>query len=335
MNERTRREFLGLTLPGSVALGAGLASLHQSPAFGGEPQTAVRSYGAGKFALEIDGVHAGWLESVDGGDATADVVLSQMGPGNIQKHLARLKYNDIVLTCGCGMSKGFYDWIKAAFDRKPLSKNGAIVALDFNNRVVSRMEWGNGLISEVGFPACDGSSKDAAVMTVKITPALTRFTAPSAAVAYNLLSQKRWSPANFRLQITGCPTACSRVSAIDAIVLKWTPAARPIGVAKEPFVPGSLEVPNLAVTTAEADAAEFFNWHEQFVVNGQNTKDKEKTGTLDYLAADLKPFFSLSFSGLGIFKLAPEKMTVGAQTIRRVRAEMYCDVIGFSYGAVV
>lgn len=335
MSEHNRREFLGVTLPGTVALGASLAALRPTPAYGAEPQMPGRINNVGqggvRFALELDGVHAGWLDTVDGGDAVGNVVVSAARAGGIQsKHLAGFRYDDIVLTCGAGMSKGFYDWTKAAFERKPLSKNGAIVALDYNGKVASRMEWGNGLISEVGFPACDGSSKDAAVMTLKITPEVTRFVAPSVGKAAILPPQKRWSPANFRLQISGCPTACSRVSAIDAIVLKSSLSAKPLGVVREELIPGSLEVPNLAVITAESDGNEFFNWHEDFVVKGQNAKDKEKTGTLEYLAQDLKPLFTLSFSGLGIFKLAPEKMTAGGENIRRVRAEMYCDTINFT-----
>lgn len=335
MSANTRREFLGLTLPGTVALGASLALMRSSTAFGAEPQGAVRNnVGLGaRFALELDGLHAGWLDSVEGGDAVGNVVSGVAGPGSIQgKHLQGLKYEDIVLTCGTEMSKGFYDWIKAAFEGKRAPKNGAIVTVDNTGRVTSRMEWSNGSISEIGFPACDAASKDPANLTIKITPSLTRMAMPTGFLASTRGVQKRWLASSFRLDIAGCSTACARVNAIDAIVLKSGSAASSLGVARTfQVAPGQLEIPNLAVTAAESEATDFLKWHEDFVVQGHNTKDKEKTGTLEYLGADLKPLFILSFTGLGIFKYAPEKVEAGAAAIRRAKAEMYCDAITFTY----
>lgn len=339
MSANSRREFLGATLPGTLALGASVATMRPSTAFGREPQAAVRNnigQGLGaKFALELDGVHAGWLDAVEGGDAVGNVVSVVAGPGNIQsKHLQGLKYEDIVLTCGTGMSKGFYDWIKAAFDKNRALKNGAIVTLDNTGKAVSRLEWMRGFVSEVGFPACDAGSKDPATLTVKITPEFTRTTMPSGSMASAVVAE-RWLASNFRLHIAGCPTACAHVSGIDAIVLKSGSAANSLGAARTfQVVPGQWEIPNLAVTAAEFEAAEFFNWHEDFVVQGHNTKDKEKTGTLEYLTPDLKALFTLSFTGLGIFKFASERVEAGASAIRRAKAEMYCDAISFAYSAL-
>lgn len=338
MSANTRREFLGVTVPGTVALGASLATMRPLAASGADPQAPVRNnigqgFGA-RFALELDGVQAGWLESVEGGDAVGNVVPGMAGPGNIQsKHLQGLKYEDIVLTCGTGMSKSFYDWIKAAVDRNFVPKNGAIISFDYMGKGVSRLDWVKAYISEVGFPACDAASKGPACLTVKITPNSTRMV-PNAAMASPVGAQKKWLASNFHLDIAGCSAACARASAIDAIVLKSGSAASSLGVARTfQVVPGQLEVPNLAVVAAESEAVEFFNWHEDFVVQGHNSKDKEKTGKLEYLGPDFKPLFTLSFSGLGIFKFAPEKVEAGAEAIRRVRAEMYCDVMNFAHSA--
>jgi hypothetical protein len=338
MSEHTRREFLGVTLPASVMLGAGLTALQPSLTFGAEPQPsqavgqAVRSYGATKYGIELDGIQAGWLDSVDGGDATSDVVLDNLQ----RKHLAGVKYEDIVLTCGTGMSKSFYDWIKTTIEKGRVPKNGAIVAFDYNGRQVSRLEWSNGLITEVGFPACDASSKDAARITVKITPVATRMVSAQSAVGSGMAMQKRWSPANFRAQISGCPTACSHVSMIDAIVLKVASASN-VGPTRSYQASGlRLEIPNLTLTIPESEAAELYKWHEDFVIKGGSSNAaNEKSGTLEYLTPDMRSsLFTLSFAGLGIFRLAPEKMEVGAQAIPRVKAEMYCDSLGFAYSSL-
>src|SRR5581483_11295620 len=92
-----------------------------------------RAYTAGKYAIELDGIEAGWVSSVEGGNASSDVVVEKVGADHIaKKHIAGVKYEDITVNCGTGMSKGFYDWIKASFDHNYVRKDGAIITADFN-----------------------------------------------------------------------------------------------------------------------------------------------------------------------------------------------------------
>ena len=83
-------------------------------------RTTSARYTAGKFALDL-GRHSspGWIQSVEGGHATADVVVEKVGADIIQhKHIAGVKYEDITVNCGTGMSKAFYEWIQASLDHK-------------------------------------------------------------------------------------------------------------------------------------------------------------------------------------------------------------------------
>src|SRR5687767_14588979 len=118
------------------AAGAGMASLAAVPAAGQvarqRPIGDGRVYASGRFALELDGINAGWLQSADGGHATADVVNERMGPDRIiRKHLAGVKYEDFTIECGVGMSKAFYTWMKDSLDRRYTRKSGAIVAANY------------------------------------------------------------------------------------------------------------------------------------------------------------------------------------------------------------
>ena len=346
MKEQSRRQFLGKALPGIAFATTGLMALRPDLSFAtesGPPQAsagAQRGYVAGKYGLELDNQFVGWIEPPEGGYGTSDVVVERLGPDRIQhKHIAGVKYEDIIVTVGTGMSNVFYDWIRAGLDKKFTRRNGAIVTCDYNNHVLSRMQWFNALISEVGFPACDAASKDAAKMSIKITPEYTRFLVEKAGTVYSVnrigpASQKKWLPANFRLQIAGCQTACSRVNKIEAITIKTVSDAKAVGEVRDyQSLPSHLDVPNLTVTTLEATAAEFYQWHEDFVIKGINGDDKERGGTLDYLTPDFKEaLFTLTFRHLGIFKLTPEKVEAGSESVRRVKAEMYCEDIGFAYG---
>ena len=104
-----------------------------------------RGYTTGKYAFEFGPHKAGWIQSLEGGHATADVVSEKVGPDHIvHKHIAGVKYEDITVNCGTGMSKAFYEWIKASFDRKHQRYDGAIHgsfqmagALDIGKELVS------------------------------------------------------------------------------------------------------------------------------------------------------------------------------------------------------
>ena len=57
---------------------------------------------------------------------------------------------------------------------------------------------------------------------------------------------------------------------------------------------------------------------------------QEKSGTLEYLAADLKAvLFTLSFAGLGIYRLHRPRLQSGAETVARVTASLDCEQILF------
>jgi hypothetical protein len=139
--------------------------------------------------------------------------------------------------------------------------------------------------------------------------------------------QKKWLPSNFRLQIDGLD--CRRVNKIEAITVKFVSAGNPVGVERAGAgVPPRLQASNLLVTIAETDAPAFYKWHEDFVIKAAG--NKERGGTLAYLTPDLKEaIFTLTFLGLGILKLTPEKVEAGSENIRRVKAEMYCRDVAF------
>jgi phage tail-like protein len=150
----------------------------------GEPRAAsaataaVRSYAGGlKFGLELDGSFAGWLQYAAGGVAVGQVITAKLGSDGTQRMLiGGIKYEDITVNCGTGMSKAFYEWIQDTFDGtgKNLRRSGAVVATDYQARERLRLDFTRALLAEVGLPALDASSKDAGKLTVKFTPEFTR-----------------------------------------------------------------------------------------------------------------------------------------------------------------
>jgi len=167
-----------------------------------------RTYATAKYGLELDGAGAGWVQSATGGNATSDVIEEKVGTDHVvKKHLAGVKYEDIVIDCGAGMSKSFYSWISDTFDFKFARKDGSLVTTDYNFNEVSRLNFFHALIREIAFPKLDASSKDAAKLTVKFAPEYTRFATGSGKAPslqkHDSSVQKKWLPSNFRLTIDG------------------------------------------------------------------------------------------------------------------------------------
>ena len=295
------------------------------------------------FALELDGTHAGWLASAEGGFAMSDVVEEMPGSSAVgqpvRKTLAGVNYSDIEFDCGANMEPGFYSWINSMLQRKfGWPKDGAVITCD-SGMVRSRLTFDNAWISEIRFPAADAASKDTAQLAVKLSPKGTEEKLYGGSVAgppgpgkgdgKGLLS-------HFQLKIDGLD--CSRVSKVEPVVITTAfskpPPPPPPGVVytweKQPVY---LEVSDLVVTLPEAYAQTFRAWHEAFVIRGNSGPTSERSGTLEFLTSMQQTLFTLSFSGLGIYKLAPEKFEAGSENIRRVTAWMYCEGVGLSTAA--
>jgi phage tail-like protein len=319
--------FAAAAVVGAVTVGA----MSQSHAAG------TTSYAAGKYGFELDRQFSGWIHSAEGGHATADVVTEKLGSNNItKKSVTNIKYEPITLNFGTGMSKGFYEWIKASIT-KPVPKSGAVVVTNMQHKEIERVAFNHALITEIGFPACDASSKDAAKMTIKLLPEATKLTADPAGKPFNApaqldaTNQKLWSPANFRIRIDGIDDlAMHDVNKVDAITLKQKDVVNPMTGELRNYekLPPNWESSKIVISLPENHAGAFMKWHDATVLSGAGTATP-RNGVLVYLAQDHKTeLFTLRFSNVGLTKITNEK---SSDQIRRVKVEMYCEAISFDY----
>ena len=331
-NLSSRRQFLSRSVAGALAASAGLArvdgfGLGACPTQVPTTRTitpATNSATTGPvtgFALEIDRTIAVFPASLEGGNFTADVLAGTPGAdGTSHKRLTNIRPEEISLTFGTAASKALLDWIKSSLEKHAVAKNGAIVFLGNGMRPVSRIEWSNALISEVSFPVCNASSKDELLIALKILPTQIRTAAAVLSSTSGVIPSKPWQSSNFALQILGCENSCRAVNSIDAVTVKFPAASAAIGATRDyAKLSGAMDVSNLSVVLDFAKAGDFQRWQQSFEVQGQNSL--EKSGTLQYLGADLRtPLFSLNFAGLGIYKLSP--ISVGG--FERVKVQMFC-----------
>jgi hypothetical protein len=87
-----------------------------------------------------------------------------------------------------------------------------------------------------------------------------------------------------------------------------------------------METPNLSITLPESASQTWTAWFDDFVVKGLSGDENEKSGKLSFLTPDRKSTLAeVRFFNLGIFRLEPEAKAVDAETIARIRAELYCE----------
>jgi phage tail-like protein len=275
-----------------------------------------RSYAAGRFFLTLEGVECGFLQSAEGGDAVGEVVTEPGGAGGFaDKRIGAVHYEDLALQVGMSMTSDLYDWINASWQLAPQPKDGTVAAADVNGSVQHERRFQGALVSEVGFPALDGASKEAAFLTVKLRPEQVADAKAGGRLQTRAAAkQKQWLASNFRLDIDGLD--CKRVATIDAFTVTQA-------------TPDTVEVPNLTIALSAASADSWQDWHDDFLVNGNNGPDRERSGSITFLGPDLKTELArVELAGLGLVALRRPAPTA-AEQVAKVVAELYCERMSF------
>jgi phage tail-like protein len=243
----------------------------------------------------------------------------------LRKRLGRLKYEDIVLTCGSNLSIPFYQWLAGTLSQQGPRKNGAIVAVNQNGQIIHRREIQNALVKEVEFPGVDAASNEPAYFKVTVTPERIRYQSASGqAGPPPQANHSGLSTSKFRLQIQGLEQACAFVQRIEPLVVKQEIINYVDGGEEQSRVrAGRLEVGNLIITLPQHQAGPFTAWFSSFVLQGQ-IAGNAKQGVIEFLKPDAQTVIAaVTLSNLGIFRMAP--VTVGGSS--QVQVEMYCETM--------
>ncbi len=289
--------------------------------------TDTRSSASGNFSLELDGKPCGFLKSVDGGGIKADVISEPVGAtGFPAKQIGPPIYEELAIQLGLDLEPAVYDWIAATWSQKFARKDGSVVSSDASRKARSAREFSEALVTETTIPALDASSKDPAFMTIKFAPEVTRSVKATGTIpAPKNAAQKKWLPANFRLELDGLD--CSKVSKIDAFTVKVTSAFRQIGDERlSKREPGMVDFPNLSVTIAESGAQTWIDWFEEFVVKGKSDSSNEKSGAIVFLSSNRKDELGrVTLHNVGACAMRRGLQQAQQDTIARVTFELYCE----------
>ncbi len=304
-----------------------------------------RAYISSRFMLELDGAETvGTLQSIDGGAFKSDVVEEQVGKeGQATRYPGRPKYDDITVQVGMAMAPRFWNWIKDSFNYDAKRKNGAIIALDYDNHERWRRTFQGALITEVGFPALDGGAKDPAYMTVKFAVERIKEEKPKNEKHKaeqedqdEWKKQGLWLPSNFTFKMDHFNGDNHLNAKIDAFTVKQSVIECPTGgfleTTKEP---GRVEFPKFSITVLQKDAEPWMEWYDQFVRQGLHLPSQEKTGHITYLKRNMKlseALITLHLHGLGVLGVAPVKHDAKQEQMQQVKVDLYCESIELEPG---
>ncbi len=278
----------------------------------------------GNVLLVLDGAVVAAPRSVAGGNTVGDVVVESGGGAHFaSKHLGAARVEELALGLDLSLSKELDEWIGASLTGRFFRKDGSLQTVDASGDVKAVWHFTGALITEIGIPACDASSKDPAYLTVKLAPERVASAPAAGKLAVPQLRRGQWVASRFRLEIDGLDA--TRVTRIDPFAVRAAVEAgeKP----RDPEVDlGALAFPNLRVALPPNRSRTWHEWFEAFVVEGRHGHEHERNGTLTFLSADLTHVFTeVRLFGLGIFGLAPDDAG-------RLVADLYCQ--RFELGSV-
>lgn len=292
-----------------------------------------RSYTAGKFLLDIDGMRVGFLQSFEGGNMVAELASHKMGPSNFEKkHVTTTKWGAIKFKVGAGMSKGVYEWMQAAFDMGVLYKNGAITVADFNYKAQRRMDMMNMLMTKVTVPAFDAGSKESAYFDIEVLPEQIRWMKESGSDVRGTIGskQKAWQCANFRFELGGLP--CGRVNKIEGLSFECKTTTDAVGEHRENTIhPSSTTISDFTLTISQADLEPWAQKAKSWFVDGNCLEGDEMTGMITLLGPDMKKELAtieLLNVGFKEFEANP-KLEAQTESVARFKVKCYAEQIKF------
>jgi phage tail-like protein len=293
----------------------------------------MKPYTGGRFALELDQKHSsvGWLTSVDGGHFKTASVEAQVGANAyVTKYAGKPTYDDVTFGCGAAMTGSFWDWVQGSLERKPTRRDGAVVAYDFDQKERSRRTFKAALISEIGFPALDASSKTAALLSVKVSPEHIEFAEgdgsrmTSQANNNEMTKQKHWLSCNFNFALERFKgDSALRNCKIEAFTIKQNIIVNNVGFEQEARKEaGRLDLPQIVVTFPESMAKDWFAWFDKANREGKHA-DQFTTGQIQYLSSDNRTeLMRMELDGVSLLSIEIDKLEAHREGISNVKVTL-------------
>lgn len=288
----------------------------------------LRTFAGGKFKCMLEGYDVMFIKKLEAHNIKADIATHNHGPMKQQtKNVANISYTPAKMEVGIGMGKQMLEWIQAAFDHSFLTKSGMITAVDFDGNAISNQSFQGALITKIGLPAFEGSSKEPAYFNIEWESEMVRWEPASgkAGPAKAGTKQKAWLCSNYRVEMGDLP--CERISKIDAITYTVKVQRDHVGINREPTLhPTATEISDLKFTISAADHGAWWKKTKDFLIDGNHLQANEMQGRIVFLGPDLKEELGeLTLVNCGIKQFDDEAMEANKDAVKRFTVTLYVE----------
>jgi hypothetical protein len=232
------------------------------------------------FAIATTTYADSWVLEASGarveasGNATSDKAGSDGGP--IKKGR-----EEVVLKGGAAMVRDLAPLLGDALAKDcARNVNASLIAVGGDGNETARMTFAWAIVTEIAFPAFDGSAGPASEVTLELEPQFPKRVFQKGAVSKPAAGPE-WKKSGFKLAIDGLDL--KSVKNLGALTITQTPAS---GTCAAPAVSD--------LTFALTDAAAIAAWKDA------------KNGAIDYVAADGSPILKVKLTGLKKKSQSPE-----------------------------
>ncbi len=257
-----------------------------------------------RWGLELGGKYVGALHNAAGGELTA-VVVSDNRAAHREKQIGSTMIDPFVISAGMGMDSSFYNWIE---NYQTSFRPGALLVADANGKLLRRIEFTVGKITQVTLPTVDAGSTESAEIGLTIAPETVRDVPITSGqkLPSGEFKSKKWQANSFRVSIGKMD--CSHVKRVNSLIFTSKQDTE-IGAGRGDRVfTVSFPIPDLVLNhSTDNPLTDWSQWHRKFLVEGNNGNADKKTGTVEYLAPDMKTaLVTVTTTGLGIYRMSTD-----------------------------
>jgi len=287
-----------------------------------------RAYSGGHFELSLDGHKTtAYIKSVDGGNKKFNIIEEGHGSDlNKQKHPATLDIEPFTIECGMSGTNDILRLMEKSWKKGFRGFNGQVTHGDFNLNPVFEHQFLGAYLTEITFPTLDGSSKDPAYLKFKIQPQDVKTRTMSGGPKLQMPmspKQKMWNASSFRFAIDGIDDT-HNTNKLESFTIKQGVKKHYNGEERAlRLQPSNVVFPSLSGTIALAYADGLFRWHEDTHQRGMTSRRSQRSGTVEFLAADGKILFAIHLYEVGITTVHVAPSTANQDQVKRAKFELH------------
>ncbi|HEY7705582.1 MAG TPA: fibronectin type III domain-containing protein [Gaiellaceae bacterium] len=332
MSRRSIIAAVALGLLGLAAVGALAVALSDGERRVGAIGSRTVS---GTYVIQINGQSWGGVQSLSGCRPRSDVITAQ-SQGAVQKQLTGVRFEPCVMELRLSNQTGLLQWIEAMVDGQAERRNVVLIRSNpQTGKRLTELELDDALITQVKFPLLDsGSTSKVSDAELTIVPEGIDRTdyGSSGPNMPGVPGLKQFNSAGFTFDLSGIPDAQFTTSLESFVVTQKTTVGEIDGLRTYVTEPTSLETGDLEMSIGLNRTSQLEDWFEEFVIDGDNGQNQEKTATLTF--KDLQTqntFFALQFDGVGVFDAWDVEATGSTHTNLARRAyAMYVEDVSMT-----